>query len=183
MRKPIAILLLCCFALYHFGYYVAYFSFRLQVENHWVDRIYNDPSLSLEEKLMEIPLSIPYMVSEEEFRLTNTSFEKDGQYFRIIKQRYLNDTLQVVYVPDTAKRMMDETIKQWVSSLVQDELPDGANNTLLSKIFVKDYTQPVNEFQFKPFGLIQKNFIGFIFSALPSVPAAIDSPPPQPHFS
>lgn len=67
---------------------------------------------------MEIPLSLPYMVSEEDFQIANTSFEKVGHYFRIIKQRYVNDTLQVVYVPDTAKRNINETIKFWVISLV-----------------------------------------------------------------
>ena len=172
-------MLLCCFALYHFGYYVAYFSFRMQVEKHWAERIYSDKSEAFGEKMMEIPLSIPYMMSEDEFRVANTSFEKDGQYFRIIKQRYVNDTLQVVYVPDTATRNIDETFKLWVSSLVQDDLPDGSNNTLLSKIFVKDYTQPVNDFQFMPFDLVQKNYIGFIF--LPFDPLTISShtPPPE----
>jgi hypothetical protein len=179
LRKPIAILLLCCFALYHFGYYAAYFSFRLQVEKHWVDRIYSDNSAALEEKMMEIPLSIPYMVSEEEFRLANTSFEKDGQFFRIIKQRYINDTLQVVYVPDTAKRLMDETIKQWVTSLVQDGIPDGASNTLLSKIFVKDYTHAINDFQFLPFTLIQKDYIGFIFLPFERLSIYTHTPPPE----
>ncbi|MCF1749642.1 hypothetical protein [Mariniradius sediminis] len=179
MRKPIAILLLCCFALYHFGYYVAYFSFRLQVEKHWVDKIYSDSSAALEEKMMEIPLSIPYMVSEEEFRVANTSFEKDGQFFRIIKQRYVNDTLQVVYVPDTAKRTMNETIKLWVTSLVHDDLPDGANNTLLSKIFVKDYTQPVNDFQFRSFIPVQKHYIGFIFLPFDQLTINIHTPPPE----
>lgn len=172
-------MLLCCFALYHFGYYVAYFSFRHQVEKHWVDRIYDDASTASLERIMEIPLSLPYMVSEEEFRITNTSFEKDGQYFRIIKQRYVNDTLQVVYVPDTAKRNINETIKLWVTSLVQDELPDGANNSLLSKIFVKDYTQPINDFQFPAIDLGQKNYLGFIFLPFNQLTINIHTPPPE----
>ena len=81
---------------------------------------------------MEIPLSAPYMANQEEFHATNTRFEKDGQYFRAIKQRYQNDTLQVIYVPDTSRKALDSTVQKWISSLVDDELPQdqGGKNFL-----------------------------------------------------
>lgn len=179
MRKVSSILLLCCFALYHFGYYVAYFSFHIQIENNWADKIYSGQQEGWEERLLEIPMSLPYMADEENFRTTNTLFEKNGQYFRAIKQRYIKDTLQIVYVPDTAKRNLDKTIKQWVSSLVQDELPDSGNNSLLSKIFVKDYTQPFNDFKFDIAFIAEKQLIWFIFSAYQNQFPEVNSPPPQ----
>lgn len=128
---------------------------------------------------MEIPLSIPYMADEEEFRTTNTSFQKDGQYFRVIKQRYINDTLQIVYVPDSAKKNLDSTIKQWVSSLVQDELPDAGNNSLLVKIFVKDYTQPVNDFDFSIKLDMDKVYNGFVFLTYQNHDIHLSTPPPE----
>lgn len=179
MRKVSAILLLCCFALYNFGYYVAYFSFHIQIENNWADKIYSGQQEGREERLLEIPISIPYMADEENFRATNTRFEKNGQYYRAIKQRYVKDTLQVIYVPDTAKNNLDKTIKKWVSSLLQDELPDSGNNSLLSKIFVKDYTQPLNNFQFDNPNKLEKQLIGFIFSAYQNQFPEVNSPPPQ----
>lgn len=179
LRKTISIFLLCCFALYHFGYYAAYFSFRFQIESDWMEKIYSENQEGLEEKLMEIPLSVPYMAEEEEFRATNTSFVKDGQTYRAIKQRYVNDTLQIVYVPDTAKRILDNTIKQWVSSLVQDELPDAGSNSLV-KLFIKDYTQPLNDFDYSPNAAELENvFMGFIFSSYQSKYFHLNSPPPE----
>ncbi|MCR9015133.1 hypothetical protein [Aquiflexum gelatinilyticum] len=180
MKKVISIFLLCCFALYHFGYYVAYFSFRFQIESDWMEKIYSDNQEGLEEKLMEIPLSVPYMADEEDFRPTNTSFEKDGKTFRAIKQRYVNDTLQIVYVPDTAKRILDNTIKQWVSSLVQDDLPDAGNNSLLVKLFIKDYTPVSNDFDYSPVASeLEQDFIGFIFSSYENNYFHLNSPPPE----
>jgi len=179
LRKLSAILLLCCFTLYHFGYYVAYFSLNVQIEKNWVEKIYNDQTDGMVERILEIPMSLPYMADQEEFIATNTQFEKDGQYFRAIKQRYTKDTLQIVYVPDSAKRTLDHTMKQWISSLVQDELPDSGNNSILSKIFVKDYTQPINDFDF---GLVitqDKQLIGFIFSAFENQYPDLTTPPPQ----
>jgi hypothetical protein len=165
--------------LYHFGYYAAYFSFRLQIENHWSEKIYSENQSELEERIMEIPLAIPYMADEEEFRATNTSFQKDGQYYRVIKQRYINNTLQIVYVPDSAKKNLDTTIKQWVSSLVQDELPDSGNNSLLTKIFVKDYTQPLNEFDFSISIINDKNYNGFVFLTYQDQDINLTTPPPE----
>ncbi|WP_106567439.1 hypothetical protein [Cecembia rubra] len=179
MRKLSAILLLCCFALYHFGYYVAYFSFHIQIESNWADKIYSENQEGWEERMLEIPMNLPYMADEENFRTTNTLFEKNGQYFRAIKQRYIKDTLQIIYVPDTAKSNLDKTIKQWVSSLVQDDLPDSGNNSLLSKIFVKDYTQPLNNFKFDNPYKVEKQLIGFIFSAYQNQFPEVNSPPPQ----
>lgn len=179
LRKPIAILLLFCFALYQFGYYVAYFSFRMQIEKHWADAVYSGGSTNHEEKVMEIPLSIPYMASEEDFRTVNTKFEKDGQHFRVIKQRYLNDTLQVVYVPDTATRTLDQTLKLWVSSLVQDEMPDSGHNSAFSKIFIKDFTQPGNGFRLTQKPANERVYIGFIFSSYNQLAINIHTPPPE----
>jgi hypothetical protein len=145
-----------------------------------MERIYSENQEGLEEKLLEIPLSVPYMAEEEEFRTTNTSFEKDGQTYRAIKQRYVNDTLQIVYVPDTAKRILDNTIKQWVSTLVQDELPDGGSNSLLVKLFIKDYTQQLNNIDYSPVVTeIEQNFMGFIFSYYQSSNFHLNSPPPE----
>lgn len=128
---------------------------------------------------MEIPISLPYMADEEEFRATNTHFEKDGQHFRAIKQRYVKDTLQIIYVPDTAKRTLNNTIQLWVSSLVQDEIPDSGNNSLLSKAFVKDYTQPINKIDLGIKLIEEKQLIGFIFSTYKNQSLEVNSPPPQ----
>ena len=179
MRRISAIVLLVCFTLYHFGYYVAYFSFHVHMEQHWREKIYSQDNENLEGRLLEIPMTIPYMADEEDFRASNTLFEKDGQFFRAIKQRYANDTLQIIYVPDTAKRNLDHTIKQWVSSLVQDELPEGGQSSLLSKIFLKDYIQPTND-SFLACDITEdKQFIGFIFSAYQHLFQEVNSPPPQ----
>ncbi|MBW3467617.1 hypothetical protein [Arthrospiribacter ruber] len=179
MRRSIAIFLLCCFALYHFGYYVAYFSFNLQIEKNWIEKIYAENLEQGEERLLEIPMSLPYMADEEDFRTTNTQFEKDGKIYRAVKQRYFQDTLQIIYVPDSAKSALDHTIKQWISSLVQDEMPDGKSNSLLSKTFIKDYVQPDNPLEFGWIHVEQKQLIGFIFSAYDNQFLNIDTPPPE----
>jgi hypothetical protein len=179
LRKSVAIVLLLCFAIYHFGYYGFYFSFQYQLESQWEDQIYGEQIGTFEERLMEIPLSAPYMANQEDFQATNTKFEKDGKYFRAIKQRYHNDTLQIVYVPDTARKALETTVKSWISSLTEDELPLGPDGKTQLKLFVKDYL----ETEIYQLGLLVhnsiQNKIGFIFSTYMSPDFTLDSPPPQ----
>ncbi|SDY51784.1 MULTISPECIES: hypothetical protein [Rhodonellum] len=179
MKKGIAILLLCCFASYHFGYYVFYFSFRMQMESSWSERIFSQDQEGIEHYLMEIPLSIPYMANQEDFQATNTSFEKAGQHYRVIKQRYTNDTLQVIYVSDTAKRTLDNTIKQWISSLIADDGTENGQNTLFAKNFVKDYTQPIHTYSLGIPPFFEKMPIGFIFLPYQDYSFKLNTPPPE----
>ncbi|MFN3802065.1 hypothetical protein [Belliella pelovolcani] len=177
MKKIIAISLLCVFALYHFGYYVFYYSFNLQIESLWTERVFEENNEV--EYMMEIPLAVPYMSDQQEFQVINTSFEKNGQNYRAIKQRYANDTLQVIYVADTSKTRLNEAVKKWVASLVLDEVPAKDAKTMLSNLFVKDFTQPKNEFKFRV-GLDEKKvLIGYIFSTYNQILIDNVSPPPE----
>ncbi|MBN7802670.1 hypothetical protein J0A67_17470 [Algoriphagus aestuariicola] len=179
MRKAVAIALLLCFAMYHFGYYAFYYSYQYSIESNWQDKIYGEQLGALEERMMEIPLSAPYMSNQEDFQPTNTKFEKDGKFFRAIKQRYQNDTLQIVYVPDTARRALVSTVKSWVASLTDDALPQDQNGKTQLKLFVKDYIE-AEVYQLDQIGLSAiENKIGFIFSPYMSRFSTPDSPPPQ----
>jgi hypothetical protein len=151
----------------------------MQIELDWKEKIFSESQENTDQRLLEIPLSLPYMADQEYFQLTNTSFEKDGQYFRVIKQRYAKDTLQLVYVPDSAKKNLDQTIKQWITFLVNDEIPDGSGNSLLSKTFLKDYTQPVNNLDFTYDFPEVKHYQQFFFLPVEDQVINLNSPPPE----
>lgn len=179
MRKAVSIVLLVCFAIFHFGYYAFYFSANSSLESTWKDRIYGSELGSLEERIMEIPLSAPYMSNQEDFQATNTRFEKDGNYYRAIKQRYQNDTLQIVYVPDTARQVLESSVKQWITSLVDDELPQDQQGKNFLKLFAKDYLESGLIGLSDPARSGYEIQIGFIFSTYMSPYFTLDSPPPQ----
>jgi len=165
LKKLISIALLGCFALYHFGHYVFYFAHQVQMEQTWSEKIFAASNeIELEERLLEVPLAAPYMANEQEFRATNTRFEKDGKFFRAIKQRYQNDTLQIVYVADTSRQKLENTFEKWVSWLAEGEMQQESSKSINLKTFVKDYIQEY-PFEFVAFEeLIHIKHTGFIFS-------------------
>lgn len=179
LRKAVSIVLLLCFAIFHFGYYGFYWSVNFSLENSWNDKIYGDQLGTLEERLLEIPLAAPYMANQEDFQATNTRFEKDGIFYRAIKQRYQNDTLQIVYVPDTARRVLESSVKKWITSLVDDELPQDQQGKNFLKLFAKDYLESGLFSLDAPERSGYEIQIGFIFSTYMSPYFSLDSPPPQ----
>lgn len=142
MKRGISILLLFCFSFYHFGYYLFYFSYRYKIENDWTTSTYSSEREFDEEQLIKIPVHIPYLEDQEDFYTTNTSFVKNGASYRVVKQRYLQDTLQVVYVPDIALNRLDQTVKGWVASLTEGVDQEASNGKIIPKNFIKDYLQP-----------------------------------------
>lgn len=179
MRKFASILLFACFAIYHFGYYGFYYSHQYQLESEWHERIYGVEDLPQQEQLMEIPLAAPYMANQEEFQATNTSFEKDGRYYRAIKQRYQNDTLQIIYVPDTARKTLENTVQRWISSLTEDEQSQDQGSTVQMKLFAKDYLESGTLDLQSPERSIFSIQIGYVFSSYQTRSTHPDSPPPQ----
>lgn len=145
-----------------------------------MDQIYGEQKLQLEEQLLEIPLKAPYLANQEEFQVANTRFEKEGEYFRVIKQRYQNDTLQLVYVPDTARQVIDLTVKKWISSLMDEDAPQEQSGKTFAKLFAKDYLPTVILDFSSPAALVfEQDAAEFLPTTYQGPFFALDSPPPQ----
>lgn len=145
-----------------------------------MDQIYGEQKLQLEEQLLEIPLKAPYLANQEEFQVANTRFEKEGEYFRVIKQRYQNDTLQLVYVPDTARQVIDLTVKKWISSLMDEDAPQEQSGKTFAKLFAKDYLPTVILDFSSPAALVFEQVAAeFLPTPYQGPFFALDSPPPQ----
>lgn len=145
-----------------------------------MDQLYGEQQLQLEEQLLEIPLKAPYLANQEEFQVANTRFEKEGEYFRVIKQRYQNDTLQLVYVPDTARQVLDLTVKKWITSLMDEDAPQEQSGKSFAKLFAKDYLPTAIVKIISPVTLPLKEAVaGFSTLSYQGPLFALDSPPPQ----
>tara|TARA_R110002072_G_scaffold296074_1_gene467493 strand:- start:37375 stop:37959 length:585 start_codon:yes stop_codon:yes gene_type:complete len=179
LKKALSIFLFVCFAIYHFGYYAFYFSYNQHLESKWEDIIYGENSVEGHEMVLEIPLSAPYMANQEQFQSTNTSFEKDGQYFRAIRQRYQNDTLQIVVVPDTSREALDNTVKKWISFLTDDETSQDPSGKVTIRLIAKDYIQPLKYDVDFTESQNQPNSPEFLFFPYIDPFFQLDNPPPQ----
>jgi len=105
-------------------------------------------------------------------------FEKDGEYFRIIKQKYAKDTLTVVYVADNQKNNLELTIKKWAASMAQEGQTNSGRIDFNN--FVKDYMQTCFALNLDCLRIIKPNPLHKDPNALVENKTAIpNSPPPE----
>ena len=82
-------------------------------------------------------------------------------------------------MPDTARKVLDVTVKKWISAIAEDQLPQDQEASNLGMQFAKDYLG-TGLLSFE--GMSSSKFtteIGFIFSTYLSPSFILDSPPPQ----
>lgn len=125
MRQASALFLLFVFGLYHLGYYGFYLIANYQSDNYW-----NGVTLQAEldeEVLLHavIPLAIPYQQNQTEYQPANGKVEIDGRYYRVVRQKYANDTLHVIYTADALRQGIERSIDKWIASI----LPTPASDT------------------------------------------------------
>ena len=179
MKREIAILLLFCFSFYHFGYYFFYFSYKYKIENDWTAHTDASDCEFNEEQMIKIPVHIPYMTDQENFSVTNTSFIKNGASYRIVKQRYVQDKLQVVYVPDVALNRLDQAIKSWITALTDEIDPEASNGQIIPKNSITDYLQPFSFIYFKSQAADKAPVGEFVFRNYFIIHIELPDPPPK----
>lgn len=133
--------------------------------------------------MIKIPVHIPYLTDQEDFYASNTSFVKNGASYRIVKQRYVQDTLQVIYVPDIALNKLDHTIKGWITALTEGIDQEASNGKIIPKNFIKDYLKPISFISFKPF-IAEQHPVGmFAYGCYSNIAIDLWDPPPEVPYS
>ena len=178
MRKFSAIVLLFAFLLYHLGYYGFYLLVSFRLDQEWHTKIYED-NISGEDLLhTAIPLSIPYQPDQSDYTPISAMMEIDGNYYRIVRQKYAKDTLHVVYVNDTLQKVLKQSVDDWLASILQKPSSDGQPLDLwkvLTKDFILEKPWQLQETDWLTIGLPYKHYASEPYSFVASVP----TPPPQ----
>ncbi|MEK6478692.1 hypothetical protein WJR50_14195 [Catalinimonas sp. 4WD22] len=178
MRRISAIVLLCVFFLYHMGYYGIYLLASQQLDDRWQQKAY-DESLG-EENLLHtsIPLAVPYQSNQQKYVPSSGKVEVDGNFYRVVKQRYANDTLHILYAQDTLQKELKKSVDQWMASIIPLPQPDADGQQLwinLTKNFLIHQTlcldEPEKKFNLYPYGDVAIKHYEFI--------SVVPIPPPQ----
>ena len=91
--------------------------------------------------VIKVPVSVPYMLDQTNFERVNGTFEHNGEFYRLVKQKYANDTLNIVCIKDFAHKRIDQALTDYLKTF-----SDNTGDEKSSKItinFLKDYL-PIN---------------------------------------
>jgi len=149
-----------------------------RAENELAARL--DADIYSEEETVElkIALTLPYPIQQQGFERVNGKFEHKGEFYKLVKQRVLNDTLYVICIKDQQQKSLNKTMNDYVK--LSNDLPGAASKAinLLSKL-IKEYnvgTSPIQN------GSVHFNYVvsftGFATDLI-TCESKIASPPPK----
>lgn len=138
MNRLTAILLLSLFAFHQLGYYFFYAATKYKINQEWEEKIEKQLLKEQDMNYMALPISYPYQQDQAMYQPTNESLEFGDEFYRVIKKRYANDTLHIIYVDDVRSEHLKQSFKDWVNTIYQEKNPESQRQIMLSG-FDKNY--------------------------------------------
>jgi hypothetical protein len=120
------------------GYYGVFLGLHLKNDiamSKALDSDIYDPSKTV---TIKVAVSIPYMPDQSDFERVNGQFEHNGELYRMVKQRYAEDTLTVICVRDTEHKKIDLVLADYVKTF-SDKATNTGSPAKTPVSFIKDY--------------------------------------------
>jgi hypothetical protein len=124
-----------------FGYYLFFGALQYSNDIAMTRRLDADLYNENEAITIRLPLTVPYLGDDKTFRRAEGKFWHEGQFYRMVKQKYARDTLTVICVRDNEKVRIHEAISEFVKTFTDNPVPHQASSKLVL-FMVKDYLRP-----------------------------------------
>lgn len=135
--------------------------------------------------LFKVPLTLPYQITDNGFEKVDGLIEHRGTFYRLVKQKYANDTLHIVCIRDQVqKRIADELtryakLSNDVPVSQEGPGPTGKTQNLLSRLSKDFNSNQLLEILSPDFGYL-KPFYAITDDSLLSRAESVPTPPPKP---
>lgn len=136
MKRALSILLVAILLLNVMGYYAVFLGFRYTHKVQFTKRLNEEKYNAADLHTIKIPLAIPYY-GDTEFKRVDGEIQYHGEFFRLVKQQLLKDTLVIVMIKDHKASRMQKIFADYVTSFT-DHTADRSNGKGLAS-FIKEY--------------------------------------------
>ena len=120
------------------GYYIIFVGLQYKHDAAITKKLDTDHYDTSQTVTLKLPMSVPYRVDDENFTRVNGVIEHKGEHYRLIKQKYANDTLTVICIRDAEQKKINEDIADYVKGFT-DKTSGHHNNAKQTITFIKDY--------------------------------------------
>lgn len=136
MKKVISYLLAVLLLLNVLGYYGLFLGLKYQHSESFTQRLDEERYSHSETVTLKVPVAIPYLQNTD-FERVNGELEYNGEFFRLVKQRFASDTLYIVCIKDTRSKHIKQALAEYVKTFSDHPVTSKSSDTLPS--FIKDY--------------------------------------------
>lgn len=141
MNRSIAIFFTFIFLLNVIGYYVIYLGINLKADNKATLEIENSTYDRTQTVTIKIPLTLPYPL-QNGFERVSGDFEHEGEFYKLVEQKYENDTVYVVCYKNNDMKQAHAVLNDIVKQSTDQSSPNQSSKTQVGVL--KDYN-PVTE--------------------------------------
>lgn len=109
-----SIILLMVFLFNVGGYYIVFWGLRLETNQQLTARLdagLYDPDATIE---LKIPVTLPYPIHTDDFKRVDGGFEHNGEYYKLVKHKFQNDTLYIVCIRDGETRELVNAMTDYI---------------------------------------------------------------------
>lgn len=87
---------------------------------------------------IKIPLALAYPVQDNGYERVDGDFQYQGEFYRLIKQRFYQDTLHIICIKDEQQKNINQALTDYVKTFT-DKPADATSGATLKIDFIKDY--------------------------------------------
>lgn len=120
MKKVVCLGLVVLLLMNTIGYYAIFWGFQVHSDRRLTHQLDNDSYDQANAITFKVPISIPYLMDQSEFSRADGKFLNEGKYYRMVKQRYAQDTLTIVCVRDTNTEQIQTALGDYVKTFADN---------------------------------------------------------------
>jgi hypothetical protein len=178
VRKLVVLGLLALLLLNVAGYYFVYRTAIFHHQQSITNQFDNDKYETSETELIKIPLSLAYPVQDNGFERVDGKFQYKGEFYRLIKQRFYQDTLHIICIRDKQQKNIEGALTDYVKTF-SDNPADTKSGSKVKIDFIKDYILSVISTSKESFGWCYSLSFHEHNSEPKLIVLSISTPPPE----
>jgi hypothetical protein len=138
VKKLIAIFLVFLLLFNAMGFYGLLQGLRYKTTLELEQRLDNHQYSVDETTLLKVPIAVPYAIHADSYERVYGEFEHEGEYYRLVKQKYQNDTLYMVCIKDQTTKRIEQALTDYVKTFT-DKPVDSKNTAKNFTSFIRDF--------------------------------------------
>ena len=137
MKKVVAIGLVILMIFNSLGYYAVLLHLEFVHDETQKRKLATDQYIGSDAVIIKIPASVPYARNDNHYTPAVGKFIHNNETYRLVKKRFINDTLFIVCVKDKYDQELREKVSDY-AKLISDSPQDGKKNLNFIR-FTRDY--------------------------------------------
>jgi hypothetical protein len=136
-RRTLSLFLLAIFLFNVVGYYGIFWLARERSNAAIAYRIDSDQYTSAETITIKFPLTLPYPSNSKDYERVHGSFEHQGEFYKLVKQKLEEDTLYIVCIRDHQEKKLVNAMADYTRAA--NDIPANSKTLKLVGGFAKDF--------------------------------------------